>query len=546
MKRKNLLRTCAALALTLTMLLGLAAPAAAAAPAGQSQAPAAAQEAGADYTKICEGGYKLEGSGYLFVGSKKAALFDGNPRSADAQAVAKKLAGSLEIVNISTAAPDGKAVDLGGLTFQAIPVNGTLTGTVYFSSGRGVLVSGDLLGSGTVMLNRQYPLPEAGLYIDNYRAYLDSLDQINAKVGGMKSLRVCAAGAQLDKQYFTDLYTMVTRFVKAEDTASFVLKATTTDGSAPDFMVENGSARMCVHMPVSGLYGYEFGGTTICTSYDQYRFFVCDYGKFLSIRDSDIQSCYLLMNDDEALLIDVTMYNPTLFWDTVEKVIGDRKLSVYITHAHGDHWMNLEGADPDRIETIYWPEGDEPGDMRGYNPWKDERLEGKFTYVKEGDEIDIAGRELLVANMTSHTPHGTVLIDKTDKVMFCGDALGTLQYVGNTTTGRHTAEEYLADLNRITDNYGQYFDNIYQAHSVMATPGMFDTLKTLVTAFIEQGPDVLVYAHGAGAVYSFMGKVLTAQEVEEIMNTIGLCDAQIAYCDRLEIGQTALDAYNNK
>lgn len=200
MKRKNLLRTCAALALTLTMLLGLAAPAAAAAPAGQSQAPAAAQEAGADYTKICEGGYKLEGSGYLFVGSKKAALFDGNPRSADAQAVAKKLAGSLEIVNVSTAVPDGKAVDLGGLTFQAIPVNGTLTGTVYFSSGRGVLVSGDLLGSGTVMLNRQYPLPEAGLYIDNYRAYLDSLDQINAKVGGMKSLLVCAAGEQLDKQ----------------------------------------------------------------------------------------------------------------------------------------------------------------------------------------------------------------------------------------------------------------------------------------------------------------------------------------------------------
>lgn len=544
MKRNRILRTCAAMALSFTMLLGLAVPAAAAnVPAVQPQAAAAAP-AEADYEQICDGGYKIEGSGYLFVGSEKAVMFDGSTRAAAVQATVQKLAGDREVTTVSTAVPNGRAVELGGLTFQAIPVNGTLTGTVYFSAGRGVLVSGDLLGSGTVMLNRQYPLPEAGLYIDNYRAYLDSLDQINAKVGEMKSLTVCASGAQLDKQYFSDLYSLVTRFVKAEDTASFVLKATTTDGTAPDFIAENGSAKMCVHMPVSGLYGYEFGGTTICTSYDQYRFFVCDYGKFMTIRDSDIQSCYLLMNDDEALIVDVTMYNPELFWATLDEVIGDRKLSVYITHSHGDHWMNLEGVDPDRIETIYWPEDDEPSDMRGYNPWKDERLEGKFTFVKEGDEINIAGRELLVANMYAHTPHGTVLIDKTDRVMFSGDALGTLQYVGGTLTQRLTAEEYLADLNRITDDYGQYFDEVYQAHSVMSTPGIFNTLKTLVTAFIEQGPNVLVYAHGNGAVYSFMDQILTAQQVEEIMNTTGLCDAQIAYCGRLEISQTALDAYN--
>ena len=107
-------------------------------------------------------------------------------------------------------------------------------------------------------------------------------------------------------------------------------------------------------------------------------------------------------------------------------------------------------------------------------------------------------------------------------------------------------DNFVTDLNRITDNYGQYFDEVYQAHSVMSTPGIFDTLKTLVSAFIEQGPDVLVYAHGNGAVYSFMNQILTAQQVEEIMNTTGLCDAQIAYCGRLEISQTALDAYNAK
>ena len=541
MKRKNLLRTCAALALSFTMLLGLSVPAAAA--SQPVQAPAAAQAAEAEYTKVCEGGYKIDGSGYLFVGSEKAVMFDANPYNAGAAATAKKLAGSLETVNVSTSASGGRTVKLGGMTFQPISVKGTLTGTAYLCAEQGVLVSGDLLGSGTVMLNRQYPLPEAGLYIENYRSYLSSLDRIQAKVKDMENVTICASGKTLDKQYFSDLYTMVSKFVKAEDTTSFVMKATTTDGTAPDFIVENGSAKMCVHMPISGLYGYDLGGTTICTSDDQYRFFVCDYGDFMSIRDSDIQSCYLLMDDDSALIVDVDMYNGELFFETLCDVIGDRELSIYITHAHGDHWTNLAKFDMDRVTTLYWPKDDAPqGFGIEYNPLKDPKLEGKIKFVTEGDEFSVGGRDFVVCSMTAHTPHGTVLIDKTDKVLFCGDALGTLQYVGGTNTGLHTAEQYLADLNHLTDTYGEYFNNVYQAHSVLATPAIIDTLKTLVTAFIEEGPDVLV----GGAVISFMGQVLTAQQFDEIMNTLGLCDAQIAYCGRLDISQTALEAYEAK
>lgn len=72
----------------------------------------------------------------------------------------------------------------------------------------------------------------------------------------------------------------------------------------------------------------------------------------------------------------------------------------------------------------------------------------------------------------------------------------------------------------------------------MVMPGIIDNLKTLVTAFIEEGPNVLM----GGAVVSFLGQVLTAQQFEEIMNTIGL----ERLLGHLDINKTALEAYADK
>lgn len=111
------------------------------------------------------------------------------------------------------------------------------------------------------------------------------------------------------------------------------------------------------------------------------------------------------MDDDSALLVDVDIYNGELFFETLCNVIGDRELSIYITHAHGDHWINLAKLDMDRVTALYWP---------------------------KGDELSIGGRDFVVCSMAAHTP--TALVDKTDKVLFCGDTLGTLQYMGGTNT----------------------------------------------------------------------------------------------------------------
>lgn len=300
-----------------------------------------------------------------------------------------------------------------------------------------------------------------------------------------------------------------------------------------------GSAAAILHMPFSSLYGYELGGTTLCTSDDQYKFYVCDYGSFMSLRDTDIQSMYILMNDDQALLIDCDMYNGTLFYQDLLGLIGDRELSIYITHGHGDHIANLQYIDPTRVTSLYWPDGEATMNFgKDYDSQTDTGYADKIVYLKDGEEFTFAGRDFAVCTMTAHTEHGSVLVDKTDGVLFSGDALGTKTYRGGTSTGRLTAKEYLAELNHLTDTYGQYFDAIYQGHNLYPVPNVIDTLKALCEAYITGGGAVVVN----GNVY-YYNCVLTDAGQVGIVFANGLTDAQNWYAGSLNIGQVAQDAW---
>lgn len=486
------------------------------------------------YEEIAPGAYRLEAGGYLFVGSQGAALFDGSLAREEVAAAVESLANGLEVASVSTAETAGQEIDLGGFAFAPIAIEGTLEGTAYLDAENGILVSGNLLGDGMADLSRQAPDALASWYIDSYRAYRASIDALSAETEALDALTVCTSGAVLDKAYLEELNTIVGLFVDAS--LDITLTAVKQPGSVGDFTTGYGSASILVHMPFGGLYGYDFGGTTLCTSDDQYRFYICDYGKFQTIRDTDIQSCYVLMDEDEALLIDCDMYNGELFWQAVDKLIGERSLSVYITHNHGDHLSNLQYIDPERLTTLYWP-ADEQGPSGGYNPLADERLADKITLLEYDTEYTIAGHDLVLCKMTSHTGGGTVVIDRTDRVLFSGDALGTQTYKGGTSTGSLTAEEYLAELNYLTDTYGEDFDDIYQAHNLYSTPNVIDYLKAMCTAFIEQGSDILIN----GTVYAFDGQILDQERYDAILGN-SLFDSQMPYSIGLAISSTAMEA----
>ena len=483
-----------------------------------------AEEAPA-YQQIADGVYQITGSGLLVVGTEKAAMFNGNARNQDAVAVAQELAGGLEIVNVSNNAPANAILDLGGFVFEPVTFAGQQSGTVYLDAEHQLLVSGNILGNGTADLSKQYIGSEPAAYINAYRAYLASLDELNEKV--TDSLTIVANGTVLDAAYLADLTEVVQKFVDASPEITLVY--TERPNSVGDFTVTVGSASILVHMPFGGLYGYDLGGSTLCTSDDQYRFYITDYGKFQTIRDTDIQSCYVLMNDEEALLIDCDMYNGTLFWDTLYHLIGDRTLYIYITHQHGDHYINLKYVDPARVTAIYWP-ADEPAPARDFNPLELEGLAEKYVMVDYDTPFTVAGRELVIHKMTAHTPGGSVVIDRTDRVMFAGDATGTQTFRGGTNTGRLTAEQYIAEVEELKALYGADFDEIYQGHNYYNTPSVLDYMVTAAKAFLENGEDCLI----RGAVYLYNGEVLNAEQQARIFGN-EMFDSQNFYAFSLDI-----------
>ncbi len=493
---------------------------------------AALAEEAAAYRELAEGVYQISGSGLLVVGSEKAAIFNPNPRNQDAAAVAQELAGKKEIMTVMSGAPADQILDLGGFVFEPVAFSGPQNGTVWFDAEHQLLVSGSILGSGTADLSRQYIGSDVAGYINGYRSYLASLDELGEKV--TDGVTILAAGAVLDAAYLRDLTEATRKFVEASPEITLVYTA--RPNSVGDFTVTVGSASILVHMPFGGLYGYDLGGSTLCTSDSDYRFYITDYGKFQAIRDTDIQSCYLLKDETTALLIDCDMYNGPLFWETVFAAIGDRELSVYITHNHGDHVNNLQFVDPERIANLYWPK-DEPAPGWGFNPFEAEGLKDRIVLLEYDTPYTLAGRELVIHKMTSHTPGGTFVLDRTDRVVFTGDAAGTQTFRGGTNTGSLTCEEYIAEVEGFEALYGGEYDEIYQAHNYYSTPHVLEYMKTAARWVIDNGTDGLIN----GAVYMFNGQVLDAEAQARIFGN-ELFDSQNYYAFSLAIGPTAREA----
>lgn len=488
---------------------------------------AAFAEDEAAYTEIAEGVYVLENNGYLVLGEGKAALIDGRDNE-----TVQALCEGKELLTLSTGKKVKESIDLDGKTLEPISVEGTLTGTVYLDTADSIMFAGDLLGDGEARLTTQYPDSMPSAYIDNYRGYLAGLNALVDASENMNALTILTGNSVQEKQYLLDMQTLIGMFVDAD--TDLVLYNAYDEGNIGDYRISLGSASAVIHMPFLGLYGYDLGGTTLCESDEDYRYYICDEGTVINIQDTDIQGAYVLMDDSQALVIDVDMYNGDLFWETVEKVIGDRELHVYITHGHGDHTQNLNNLDPARLTALYWPK-DEVSDR--FNPEEHPEIAAKTHYVVDGEEFTVAGRDFAVCTMTGHTEHGTALVDKTDRILFSGDTIGSQYYNGGTSTGRLTLDEYIAELDRLLSLYGDALDTIYSGHNMHYAPNLINYLKAMCHAAKEGGEASLIN----NSVYVYNGKVMSAEEITGLQGN-GMMDSQMVYAGSLQISATALEA----
>lgn len=281
---------------------------------------------------------------------------------------------------------------------------------------------------------------------------------------------VYTPSAVVDRDYLDDLATIFDKINNFDQSLNLSLAP---GAVSIDLVASEGSAKLDFHVQTNGYWGYALAGDSIinqvfgvdggymenmATQTAKGNFFKIDYGNGIYVlRDTDLQNPILIMNDSEALLIDTDNYGSEVFHDYIMEAVGDRDLSVYITHVHGDHLINLQYLDPSEVTTLYYPEGEPTsGPTAGGVNVEDilSPFAAKTHYVSDGEILNVAGKEFEVIAMTGHTAGGTQLLDKTDRILFSGDTLGAQTFKGGTRVGMTTVDLWLDQIQANIDRLG--------------------------------------------------------------------------------------------
>lgn len=126
------------------------------------------------------------------------------------------------------------------------------------------------------------------------------------------------------------------------------------------------------------------------------------------------ESLYLLEGNDLAVLIDAGTKIADL--DKIIATMTKKPVMLVATHVHPDH----TGSSIDYFSEIYINAADTvniPQMMPNYK--------GKVLFLKDGQVIDLGGRELEVVFSPAHTPGSTTFIDKQAGYGFSGDSFGS-------------------------------------------------------------------------------------------------------------------------
>jgi len=142
------------------------------------------------------------------------------------------------------------------------------------------------------------------------------------------------------------------------------------------------------------------------------------------IEDYFNSSAYLIEGKEKALLIDTGMGETDLL--SVVKSLTRLPIEVAITHPHFDHIYHAN-----KFDKIYLHKNDinNLGDYyhANSNLFIDKVLPSieKFVPIEDGSFIDIGGVVFETVEFSGHTKNSVIFIDKANKVIYSGDAIGS-------------------------------------------------------------------------------------------------------------------------
>lgn len=132
---------------------------------------------------------------------------------------------------------------------------------------------------------------------------------------------------------------------------------------------------------------------------------------------------YLVVGDKKAIMIDTMIGLEDEM--AVVRTITDLPVEVVNTHGHCDHIFGNVYFDKAYMHERDLPIANEHFKMPVFVEELNKRG-GKippFTFIKEGDVLDLGGLHLEVIELPGHTPGGILLLLKEDRILFTGDGI---------------------------------------------------------------------------------------------------------------------------
>ena len=159
--------------------------------------------------------------------------------------------------------------------------------------------------------------------------------------------------------------------------------------------------------------------------------------------------CFLLTGSEKALLIDSGRELHTA--RDIAESLTDLPVMLLNTHADGDHTGSNE-----QFESFYMHPDEEARFRRGGRG-------GTIIPVREGDILDLGGRELRIIDLPGHTPGSIAVLDVGNRVLISGDPVqehGRIFMFG----AHRNMENYIRSLEHL-ETFTAEFDEIWPSHA---------------------------------------------------------------------------------